>query len=703
MEIANKYTERLPELKKTVEDAYEYFKPNIETYEQFTKFVFKTSISNQEAQALSDLEKPVLEFNILEALISKLRGEFAKQEPSLTVRAADGLPSSMLTPQFSEQLSLTEAHLRAIFFDGSNDMLEYNIYSDLLAGGFSVMRVYTEYINERSFEQNIYVERVFDPTLTIFDPLARQSHKGDGRFCGELYPMSKQKFIEEYGEEAAKDMKFSRTLSGFNWSFKNEAEEVVLICDFFEKKKKKVKIYLCSDGKSRTKKEYEDYLEDWESQGNIEQPPVVVKERDTKIESIYRYRFCESKILNVKETSFKHLPLVFVDGNSVFLKDNGAYSQFTRPYVYHARDLQKLKNFAGQTLASELESIVTHKFKIAIESVPRGYEDAYKDVQHTNTLLYHAFNPNDPTQPLPPPQEIQRAPIPAEVPATFVNADQMLQSILGSYDTSQIDNAKMSGIAFARSAIQSNNASVPYIVGFIKGLNRVAQIIVDLIPKYYRTPRSLPVLLPDGKRDYVPINQKGSIFMNFDPTSLDVKVETGINFAMQKELAMQTVINLSQANESFGQFFNQEGLPIILDNLDIRGIDQLKEKANKWMAQQQQQAQAQQQAQQQQMQMEMQKQQMEMAALQKQIQSPTEGEVGAELVRAKAQNDAANVAIKAQDSETKRIETLSKIQAQGVENELKAAEVQAENLRSQVEMATKLGQTISKDLEDENG
>jgi hypothetical protein len=98
------------------------------------------------------------------------------------------------------------------------------------------------------------------------------------------------------------------------------------------------------------------------------------------------------------------------------------------------------------------------------------------------------------------------------------------------------NNGQMSGIAFARSAIQSNNASVPFIVGYIKGLNRVAQIIVDLIPKYYRTPRSLPVLLPDGKREYFEINKKGSLYMNYDPNNLQVKVETGVNFAMQRKL-----------------------------------------------------------------------------------------------------------------------------------------------------------------------
>ena len=187
--------------------------------------------------------------------------------------------------------------------------------------------------------------------------------------------------------------------------------------------------------------------------------------------------------------------------------------------------------------------------------------------------------------------------------------------------------------------IQSNNASVPFIVGYIKGLNRVAQIIVDLIPKYYRTPRSLPVLLPDGKREYFEINKKGSLYMNYDPNSLQVKVETGVNFAMQKEIALQTIIGLSQSMPSFAQFFSQKGLQTLLDNIEIRGIDDLKEKAVEYEREQ---AQAQQIQQQQQMQ----QQQVALQQAQKELQSPTSEQLGMMAIQEKSQLDSANIAIK---------------------------------------------------------
>lgn len=701
-EIAKAHADRLKELKDTVEEAHQYFEDNIKRFEKFVKFVFKSTLNDDEAATLAATGKPTIEFNILEALVSRLRGEFAKQQPALTVRSADGVPPSMIDQSFTETIKVIEAHLRAIFFDGANDMLDYNVYSDLLAGGFSVVRVFTDYVNEYSFEQNIYVERVFDPTLTVFDPLARTSHKGDGRFCAEIYPMTRKQFEDEFGKEAADEMKFTRNLSGFDWSFQNEKEDIVLVCDFYEKKTKREKIFKLTNGHSVTKKEYQKLIEDWESEGRIEQPPQPdgTHERWTNIEYICRYRFCESKVIDYVETNYKYLPLVFVDGNSVILKEGGSYQQMTRPYVYHAEGIQKLKNFAGQSLANELENTIQHKFIVANEAIPVDYQEAYQNVQKADVLVYnHFLDTNNPNVVLPPPREVNRTPIPPEITNTFKMSDEMTQMILGSYDAAQgVNNAAMSGIAFARSAIQSNNASMPYIVGYIKGLNRVAQIIIDLIPKFYRTPRSLPILLPNGKRSYYEVNKKGSLYMNFDSNALQVRVETGVNFAMQKEIALQTVIAMSQANQGFAQFFNEEGLNVILDNIEIRGIDDLKEKANQWSQRQKQQQQAQMQMQQQQAQQQAQQTQMQMAAMQKELQSPSQTEVEQLYIQQKAQSDVASLAIKSQDSESKRLEILSKIQNADVQNELKAAQIDAEQARTQVENAVKVSEHINSTL-----
>lgn len=590
MELAKRYTDRLPKLKEMVEASYLYFRKNSDRYSEFMRFVFDTSLTNEDITKLTALQKPTLEFNVLEAMISRLRGEFAKQEPGIMIRAEDGVPIEKFTPDFIKMMKVIEAYLREIITDSSNDGLQYNVYTDLLGGGYSVVEMFTDYINELSFDQQIIAKRVFDPTLTGFDPLARESHKGDGSYCFQLYPKSKEEFIEEFGEKAANGMKFSRGIGNFSWSYNTQKKDIILLCDFYEKKKKKIKIVKLSNGHVIAKKHYEELLEEWNRREFIEVPPIPMEERESEIESIVRYRFCETTVLAYDETDYKYLPLIFIDGNSVDIKDydSGAACQMTRPYAFHAKGIQRLKNFSGQTVGAEIENMVQHKFKVSVEAIPEDFQEAYRNVQQADVLMYNAFYKDNPEVPLTPPMEIQRTPTPPIVESTFLGSDRVTQAILGNYDSVLGTNDKdISGIGIANGAIQSSAASTPYLMGYIKGLNRICQIALDLIPKYYVTPRSLPIRTPDGKRSYQIINTKlkngrpdpKSIEINYKPHELQVKVEAGVNTAIQKQVALDQIIRMMQASPLFAQFINTEGLETLLDNMDIRGIEGLKAKA----------------------------------------------------------------------------------------------------------------------------
>lgn len=578
----------LARIKENIEKSYLYFKPNYDLYNTFRETVFDTAIDSKTLALLNTLKKPTIEFNILESYISRLRGEFSKQEPSIDIMAGD---ESQVDPNTIE---VVKGHCKHILFDANRSGFEYNIYTDTLSGGFSVGKIWTEYANEKSFNQVIKIGRVYDPCLCGFDPLAKLPHKGDGNYCFELFPMLKEDFERQYPDYDVAKLSYSREIEGFSWSYKNAKDEILLIGDYYEKIKKKTKIVLLSTGQSMTEKKYKEFLKEYQEMMLIEQPPQVVDERISEIEHIDRYRIIENSIIEHKETNYKMLPLVFFDGNSIMLRNANDKSakQMCRPYVYHARGIQKLKNFAGQTLANEFENMVQHKFKVAKEALPleEDYLQAYKNVQQADVLVYNAFNELAPDKPLPPPEVVQRVPIPQELVATFTGADAMTQNILGSFDMdiARLNQSQVSGIALQEAATQNNSAAMPYIVGFLQGLGRLMECAVDLIPKYFKTPRTLPIVLPDGKKDYVPINQQPGVNLQYDENALNVRVEPGVNFGIQKTRALNQIIALQQASPLFQEFMNTEGLDILLDNIEIKGIDTIKQKAKAWQQQMQQ-------------------------------------------------------------------------------------------------------------------
>ena len=597
-EVASRYQDELKRIKKNINNAREYFQPNYNRFNEFRKFVFKSSLSDSDLTLLDSLNKPQVEFNVLEAYVSRLRGEFSKQEPSIEVSQNNN--EQQIDPKLIEFL---EGHLRYILFEANNDSFEYQVYTDGLSGGFSVVKLLTDYAHERSFVQDIKVQRVYDPVMCGFDPMARLPHKGDGKYCFEIYPMTEDDFKELHPDVDISGLSYNGSLAGFDWTYRNAKEKILLVADYYEKKQRRTKIVKLANNKTLTWKEYKEEMEQWNLEGHIEQYPAVVYERYTLLTTICRYIVIDDQVVDYKETDFSILPLIYMGGNSILLRDpdNKEIEEMSRPYVYHAHDAQTLKNYAGQCLANELESMVMHKFKVAKESIPdeEDYRMAYNNVQQANTLVYNAFmdyNPSSATPPIqiPPPQEIARVPAPPEITQAFTLADQTIQAILGSYDAALgINNNQLSGIAIVEGATQSNAAGMPYVVSFMQMLTQLGRGVLDLIPKYCKTPRTIPIVTKDGKKHYVKINGKDGLKIEYSPDALNIKIEAGVSFAIQKNRALQQIIALSQASQEFSAFINQKGLPVLLDNLEIRGIDKLKLLADEWLVEQkQQQAQA---------------------------------------------------------------------------------------------------------------
>jgi len=189
-DIAHKHIKRLSEIKQTVQDAHTYFRENYERFNEFRRFVFETSMTSDEISLLASMNRPQLEFNVLEAYVSRLLGEFSKQEPDIEVASFDEARVDPMT------VNLVQQHLKHVFGDDNNEHMRYEVYKDLLSGGFSSVKIYTDYEHYMSMNQVIRMGRC-EPTLCGFDPSAKLSHKGDGRYCFELFPKSKEEFEAE--------------------------------------------------------------------------------------------------------------------------------------------------------------------------------------------------------------------------------------------------------------------------------------------------------------------------------------------------------------------------------------------------------------------------------------------------------------------------------------------------------------------------
>ena len=253
MAAINEYysVENLARIKRNISTSYLYFEDNYKRFRDFRRFVFCESVTEDQRAMLRRLNRPATEFNILEAYVSRLLGEFAKQEPSITVSPADDTPVPV------ELCKIIENNIRHVMYEANKNSFAYELYKDLLSGGFSVAKIWTEYNNPMSFDQVIRWARVFDPTLCGFDPLARAPHKGDGSYSFELFPMLIDDFKQKFPNVDVNKIGFERDIEGFSWSYQDaQQRKTVLVCEYYEKKKRRTRIVKLANGNTMPLNEY---------------------------------------------------------------------------------------------------------------------------------------------------------------------------------------------------------------------------------------------------------------------------------------------------------------------------------------------------------------------------------------------------------------------------------------------------------------
>lgn len=678
-------------IKSNIADFHRYFKDNYRRYHLWRNIVFNTSVSLQEIEINKTLGRPNIEFNIIEAYVSRQLGEFLKSEPNFKVGESDSCLESV-NPQL---INVVEHHTRAIILDAERENMLYELYRDILGGGFAALEMYTEYQNEMSTDQDIRMKRCSDPTLVGFDKMATQPHKGDGMYCYRQFPKNKKEFEDEYGTKYTKGMRFnsSNKDDDFCWSYKGTNDDVVVLVDYWEKKistQKIIKIrevdphnpYSPPTDRVVTTKEYEDIVENWEHL--IPPPAPIGKERETEVITICRHRLVKDHTLEYAETDYKYLPLIFCDGNSVMLRGadgKGPFTQMTRPMPYNMLGIQKMKNFLGVMIGNHIENTPQSQWLIEENAIPsqKAFQQAWTKPQMASTLVHKSYSVDEPDKQLPTPQQVQARPLPPGMLEMFNNLDSLAQTIVGTYDSALgINDNQLSGTAIANGSVQSNAATSHLKVGLISALNRAGEFIVDAIPKYYTQERNIMLRDSTGKQSMQRVNGSSPIRMDYDPLSLKVKVEAGINFELQRTQALAALQGLMTTVPAIAQFITTQeaGIEMLLDNYEIRGIDALKEEIKPFVKQmQQQQAQAQQ-AQQQQIQMQQQAHQQQMQT-QQQLAQTKEG-----LLQMQAQKQATDAQYRMAEQQIKQME--AKIRQYQAQTQAQIGEYNAETGRLNV-------------------
>lgn len=678
--------ELLKRLKDCVRESRLYDKKNYDRFNFFNNFVFNTTLDSDTLSILQALGKPPIELNVQEVYVNRVVGEFAQNEPSfVTEKRYD-------SPVDDRTIDIFDGHLRNVLADAEAEGVQYEIIQNSIGGGWGVSRVYTEYPTPMSFDPVVKFANE-NPLLCGFDPNAQKRHKGDGDYCFRIYPFTEEQFKKEYPHVDTSKITFSGSMQDFRWAYVNHTKKIVLVCEFFEKITEKKKIVKLANGQIVLKSRYEKFIDMWEKQGYLAQPPMVQFERETELTYIRSHLFIEDQfIAESVDTDFSYLPLIYFDGNSrwIYANGSGSYQQMTRPYVYHSVGAQKLKNFSGQTLASELENLVQHKIMIAEESLPTDSTAlaAYQNIQKARTLIYKAFSDGKPIA-NPPPQPVTRTPIPPEVTNTIAVAGQAIKESQGQFDYHPgIDKADLSGEAIVMGALQGDSSAFPYIKNYLICYTHQLRVLADVITKTYTLPREVSVVPREGEKYSENINDDGQPSFDFDSTSLLFNVKPGASSKIQRLREREEITSMMRASKIFDEFINTDGLDILVKTLTTQHADELEKRAKNFMSEMKQRQAAALKAQQE----AARNNPLMIQAQTEQYNAQTkrmEAEAKVQKTQVETHVEVAKVSVEEQKAENDQIKTLATISESQAKVQAAEARARAEETRAAVDLAIK--------------
>jgi hypothetical protein len=389
-----------------------------------------------------------------------------------------------------------------------------------VSGGFGYLKLITEYVDNKSFDQDIKIQRVKDPLSILFPPCEEIDYS-DADHAFETYWLTKDQFEAEYPDDEAVSAEFAASYwkEAPGW-FENE--KIRLVRYWQRKKIEKTIEGIGKDGKARSRKTYE-----YEVTAHITNGV---------------------KILEREEWAGQCIPIIPVLGKEIYIEGK----RYLISAIRHARDPQQLLNYAT-TAAAEATMLAP---KAPFLGATGQFKNSRWQSANAINYAYLEYDPIDVSgKPVGPPQrQIFEPPIQA-LEMLALRATEQIKSTTGIYDPSLgKQETQQSGRAIGLLKNQSDQANYHLIDNLSRSICAVWRQLIDLIPKVYDTQRQVRILGNDESQKIVTVNgphideESGEqVLYDLQAGRYDVTVEVGPSYNTKRQEASQDMAQFATA------------------------------------------------------------------------------------------------------------------------------------------------------------
>lgn len=514
------------------------------------------------------LARPMLTINKVRQHNLQIINDMKQNTPSAKVIPAGGETTY-------EAAQVMNGIIRHIEYQSDAKAQYENAYEDAVEGGIGYWRIVTDYEDDESFDQDIFIRGVKDPMSVYYDPDIKEPDGSDCRFAFVFEDMSKEKFEDCYPEytDIAHNAPFGKT----QWINKDN----IRIAEYYYTEETKDTIARIDDTTV-----YLSDIEDTALRQLIRENKDIPKRR-VKRKSVKWCKIIGDTIVEKRDIPGKYIPVVRVVGEEVEIA--GIYDR--KGHTRCMKDPQRVYNY-WTSAAVEFVALQTKSpYLVDVNSVD-GLENYWANANTENSayLPYRSYDEHGTA--LPSPTRIA----PPQFSAAYIQgmqiSSQELKDVSGQQDAKMgAQTEEISGVAIARRQAQADNATYGFINNLARAIRLTGKIIIDIAPKIYDTKRVIRILGEDGTESRVTVDPEApqahqeqeieydKIETIFNPGlgKFDVMADIGADFATRRQ---ETAAALSQIMAQNPQITGVAG-DLLFKSYDFYLADEIAERLSR--------------------------------------------------------------------------------------------------------------------------
>lgn len=526
----------LTEIIKFRDDAQDYWQSIYDQGLEDKRFVTLKG-EQWDEQALKQRKaqgKPTLEINLVRTYVQQQINTMRQNRPQAKVVPVD----SGADPETAKVLEgLIKDVEEASNFENALDIAAANQVH--AAVGF--YRITTDYINEKSFNQEPQFKSIENPQAVLIDPLSRSLDGSDMTKALVCEWVDKDQIAKDYGDDAISDFEMDNSEE---WT--NTDDNTVCIAEYFYKDEVKDTLLMLEDGSTEFKSVL---LEQW-TEDDLNQ--FTVNERETSRTEIKWAKVSGCKVLETGVFPGEYIPIFPVYGEVTWVENK----RHVFSLVHFAKDAQRLFNYWKST-----EAHILQKNQDEMTIVDDRGIAGFEEWQNPSGAAYLRFKATDDNgNQIPYPTKLGAATPPVGILNASENAKTLIPDILNMHAPQMgQDVNQQSGVAIGLLQRQSDTAQFHFQDNLNKTIRHSARVLVGLFPILYDTEMVRRIVGADGDSELVRLNAVpqtpdeqtraiNGILNDMSIGRFDIRMDTGPSFNTQREQSFALMMQLVQSN-----------------------------------------------------------------------------------------------------------------------------------------------------------